>query len=60
MEKSSERTRMNVGITAKGHAQWDVTVEYPTPQEAERNLGEAIDRVRAVIKEKGLAEAGAA
>jgi translation initiation factor 2 alpha subunit (eIF-2alpha) len=60
MEETSKRTRMNVSITAKGQAQWDVTAEYPTPEETAKHLNEAIDKVRQTIKEKGLVEAGAA
>jgi hypothetical protein len=60
MENEAKRTRMNVSISAKGAAQWDVTAEYPTPEESAKNLSEAIDQVRMIIKEKGLVEAGAA
>lgn len=56
--ESNMRTRMNVSITAKGLAQWDITAEYDTPELSEKNLSDAIDRVRKVIKEKGLKEAG--
>ena len=59
MEESIRRTRMNIGITAKGQAQWDITSEYASTDEAARNLSDAIDKVRQVIKEKGLIEAGA-
>jgi hypothetical protein len=54
------RTRMNVGVTAKGAAQWDVTAEYATPEATKKCLSEAIDAVREVIKEKGLTEVGQA
>jgi len=57
MEESNKRTRMNVSITAKGKAQWDITAEYPTPEESEKALSEAIDKVRTIIKVKGLVEA---
>jgi len=57
MEAHEGRTRMNVSITAKGLAQWDTTAEYPTPEQAKQALGEAIDGVREIIKEKGLTEA---
>lgn len=60
MEETSKRTRMNVSITAKGQAQWDITAEYSTPEETAKCLSEAIDMVRQTIKAKGLVEAGAA
>jgi hypothetical protein len=59
MEENSKRTRMNVGITAKGAAQWDVTAEYSTPEDSAKYLGEAIDKVRQILRDKGLQEAGA-
>lgn len=59
MEESVKRTRMNISLTAKGAAQWDITAEYSTPEESAGYLSEAVDRVRQIIKEKGLAEAGA-
>jgi molybdopterin biosynthesis enzyme MoaB len=51
---------MNVSISAKGLASWDVTAEYATPEETKAALSAAIDGVREVIREKGLIEAGAA
>jgi len=60
MDEKMNRTRMNVSTTAKGLAQWEVTAEYGTPEETAKALSEAIDNVRAVIKEKGLTEASAA
>jgi tripartite-type tricarboxylate transporter receptor subunit TctC len=58
MAENNKRTRMNVSITEKGKAQWDVTAEYETPEETDRNLREAITRIRAAVKDAGLAEAG--
>lgn len=57
--KNSSRARMNVSITAKGQAQWDITVEYPTVEESAKNCGQLIDKVREIIKDKGLVEARA-
>jgi translation initiation factor 2 alpha subunit (eIF-2alpha) len=58
LQEKNGRTRMNVSITAKGLAQWEVTSEYADPVEAERNLTDAINRVREVIKKNGLKEVG--
>jgi hypothetical protein len=49
---------MNVSITAKGLAQWDVTAEYESPAEAAEQLEMAIGQVRGVIARAGLKEAG--
>ena len=59
MDETNKRTRMNVSLTAKGLAQWDVTAEYDTPEETAAQLGKAIDLCREVIKNKGLSEVGA-
>jgi hypothetical protein len=45
---------MNVSITVKGLAQFEVTAEYATPDETKENLAKAIDNVRAVCAKKGL------
>ena len=60
MEEITKRIRMNVNLTAKGTAQWEVTAEYADPAEAATHLSEAIDKVKAIIKEKGYKEAGEA
>jgi hypothetical protein len=51
--------RMSIDLTAKGLAQWGLSVRYATPEEADNNLKDAIDRIRVTLKEKGLTEAGA-
>jgi len=57
---ASARVRMNVSTTAKGQAQWDVTVEFSSLEETSTNLDAAINQVRQIIKAQGLTEAGAA
>lgn len=52
------RVRMNVSLTAKGQAQWDVTAEFASPEESEKALRESISKVRGVIKESNLVEVG--
>jgi hypothetical protein len=56
-EKVEGRVRMNVNLTAKGTAQWDVTAEYSDPELSKQNLKEAIRKCREVIAEEGLKEA---
>lgn len=60
--RSESRVRMNLVQGAKGEVKFDITAEYPTPEEAERALGDAIDRVKAICRDKGLklADQGAA
>jgi len=59
MEETNSRTRMNVSLTAKGFAQWDVTAEYDTPEKTAEELGTSIDLLRGIIKSKNLTEVGA-
>lgn len=54
ISKSESRVRMNVSQNAKGLVQFDLTAEFPTPEESKRALAEAIDGVRQVCAEKGL------
>lgn len=58
--ESNTRTRINISLTAKGAAQWDITCEYDSPEKSTEQMGKAIDLARSLIAEKGLKEAGAA
>ena len=60
VNETNTRTRINVSLSAKGMAQWDCTAEYDTPERSIEEMGKAIDMVRALLKEKGLPEAGSA
>lgn len=55
----SERTRINISLTAKGMGQYDLTCEYDTPEKSIEEMSKTIDMVRALLKEKGIPEAGA-
>jgi hypothetical protein len=57
-EKTNRRVRMNVSITSKGQAQWEVTAEGGSPEEAEADLNQAIERVKFTIAKEGITEAG--
>ncbi|MDR1278596.1 MAG: hypothetical protein LBK02_07585 [Treponema sp.] len=57
-EKTNRRVRMNVSITAKGLAQWEVTAEGDTPDAAEADLNQAIERVKFTIAKAGIVEVG--
>lgn len=52
--KSESRVRMNLSQSAKGLVQFDITAEFPSPEEAAKALGEAVDLARIVCAEKGL------
>lgn len=53
-----QRVRMNVTTNAKGFAQMDITVEFPTVNESKVAMNDAIKALREVLKENGIAEAG--
>jgi hypothetical protein len=57
-KETNRRVRMNVSITAKGLAQWDVTAEGDDPDTSDVDLKAAIKKVRAVIAQEGLTEVG--
>jgi translation initiation factor 2 alpha subunit (eIF-2alpha) len=57
-EKTNRRVRMSVSVTAKGLAQWEVTAEGDSPEEAEADLNTAINTVRFTIAKEGLVEVG--
>ena len=58
VNENNTRTRINISINAKGFAQWDLTCEYDTPEKSLEEMSKTIDMVRALLKEKGIEEAG--
>lgn len=57
-ELTQTRVRMNITTTAKGFAQMDITVEFPTVNESKEAMDSAIKALREVLKENNIAEAG--
>ena len=57
---NEQRVRINMKATAAGLAQFDITSEFPTAEEAGKELRKAIDEFRATCKEKGIKIAGEA
>lgn len=60
VRESNTRTRINISLSAKGFAQYDLTCEYDTPEKSIAEMSKAIDMVRNLLKEKGLTEASSA
>jgi hypothetical protein len=58
MEVQNQRVRMNLSQNSKGIVQIDVTAEFPTVGETEKNLDEAVKAARRVIAGNGLKEVG--
>jgi hypothetical protein len=48
---------MNITTSAKGFAQMDITVEFPTVNESKEAMDSAIKALRDVLKENNIAEA---
>lgn len=55
---NQNRVRMNITTNAKGFAQLDITVEFPTVNESKEAMDSAIKALREVLKENNIAEAG--
>lgn len=58
VNETNTRTRINISLSAKGLAQWDLTCEYDTPEKSIEEMSKTIDMVRDLLKEKGIPEAG--
>ena len=58
VNETNTRTRINISLSAKGLAQWDLTCEYDTPEKSIEEMSKTIDMVRNLLKEKGIQEAG--
>lgn len=54
---NQNRVRMNFTTNAKGFAQMDITVEFPTVNESKEAMDSAIKALREVLKENNIAEA---
>lgn len=58
--ETNTRTRVNISLSSKGTAQWDLTCEYDTPEKSIEEMDKTIDLVRNLLKGKGIPEAGSA
>ena len=58
--ETNTRTRVNISLSSKGTAQWDLTCEYDTPEKSIKEMDKTIDLVRNLLKDKGIPEAGSA
>lgn len=54
VNETNTRTRINLGQTAKGLVQFDITCEYDTPEESLKQLEIAVNKTRELIKKLGL------
>lgn len=55
---TQNRVRMNFTTNAKGFAQMDITVEFPTVNESKEAMDLAIKSLREVLASNNIAEAG--
>jgi hypothetical protein len=56
VSKTSGRVRINLSQNAKGAAQFDITAEFETAAECEKELDAAIKSARNVMAANGLKE----
>lgn len=55
---SNERVRVNFSLTSKGKIQWECTCEFNSPDKTLEQMNITVDKIRNLLKEKGLQEAG--
>lgn len=60
MEKDvvTQRVRMNFTTNAKGLAQMDITVEFPTVEESKDAMDKAIVALKEILAKNKIVEAG--
>ncbi|MBR6144800.1 MAG: hypothetical protein IKQ23_10990 [Treponema sp.] len=55
---SNERVRVNFSLTSKGKVQWECTCEFNSPDKTLEQMDITVDKIRNLLKKKGLQEAG--
>lgn len=55
---TNERVRVNFSLTSKGKIQWECTCEFNSPDETLKQMDVTVDKIRELLKSKGLQEAG--
>lgn len=55
--ETNTRTRIKLSQSTKGVVTWEISAEYDTPEKSIEMMSQALDKVKALIKEKGLTSA---
>ena len=55
--ETNTRTRIKLTQSTKGVVTWEISAEYDTPEKSIEMMSQALDKVKALIKEKGLTPA---
>lgn len=55
--ETNTRTRIKLSQSTKGVVSWEISAEYDTPEKSVEMMSQALDKVKALIKEKGLTPA---
>lgn len=55
--ETNTRTRIKLSQSTKGVVNWEISTEYDTPEKSIEMMSQALDKVKALIKEKGLTSA---
>lgn len=57
VEETNTRTRIKLSQSTKGVVTWEISAEYDTPEKSVEMMSLALDKVKNLIKEKGLTPA---
>lgn len=55
--ETNTRTRIKLSQSTKGVVTWEISAEYDTPEKSVEMMSQALDKVKALIKDKGLTPA---
>lgn len=55
--ETNTRTRIKLTQSTKGVVTWEISAEYDTPEKSVEMMSLALDKVKNLIKEKGLTPA---
>ena len=55
--ETNTRTRIKLSQSTRGVVTWEISAEYDTPEKSVEMMSQALDKVKALIKDKGLTPA---
>ena len=55
--ETNTRTRIKLSQNTRGVVTWEISAEYDTPEKSVEMMSQALDKVKALIKDKGLTPA---
>ena len=55
--ETNTRPRIKLSQSTRGVVTWEISAEYDTPEKSVEMMSQALDKVKALIKDKGLTPA---